>query len=202
MRITRNVIVVMSVLAMVLSVMPAAAGEAGTPAKVTQPGTYVTKARTDNMVAVVGYRLAATSPRDDWLIVELALSAHGGKTATIRREDVWVIAPDGTRVPLAGQKEFGAAYNDLRSYLRRMVVTRDPLGYFPPLRRSCDIQFFAEPGRKVVFDQVQVDQWRVCDGILAFKLPGGFTPGRWTLVIRQPQGEIHMPMDLGPARAD
>lgn len=202
MTIARNVILTMGVLAMVLSALPAGAGEPGPPAEVTQPGSYVTKAETENMVAAVGYRLAATSPRDDWLIVELAVSAHGGKTATIRREDVWVIAPDGTRVPLAGQKEFGAAYNGLRSYLRRMVVTRDPLGYFPPLRHYCDLQFFTEPGRKVVFDQVQVDQWRVCDGILAFKLPGPFTPGRWTLVIRQPQGEIRMPLDLGNTRAD
>ncbi len=201
MRSAHKMIVVMSVLTIVLSALPAVAGESGSPATVTQPGTYVTKAKTDNMVAVVGYRLAAVSPRDDWLIVELAVSAHGGKTATIHREDIWVIAPDGTRVPLAGQKEFGTAYNGLRNYLRRMMVTRDPLAYFPPLRHYCDLQFFTEPGRKVVFDRVQVDQWRVCDGILAFKLPGTFTPGRWTLVIRQPQGEIHMPLDLGNAQA-
>ena len=202
MRTARTVIVIMSVVAMALWSAPAMAGNSGSVAKVTQPGTYVTKAKTDSMIAVVGYRLAATSPRDDWLLVELAVTAHGGKTATIQRKDVSVITPDGTRVPVAGQKEFGTAYNSLRSYLRRMVVTRDPLGYFPPLRRYCDLQFFTEPGLKVVFDQVQVDQWRVCDGILAFKLPNGFKAGRWTLVIRQPQGEIRMPLDLGPSKAD
>lgn len=202
MRIAPNKMAALSIAAAVLLATPVLAGNSDEPVKVTRPGTFVTKAETDNFVAAVGYRLAATSPRNDWLIVELAMSARGGKTATIRREDVQLIAPDGTVVPLADQKAFGASYNELRSYLRRMVVTRDPLGYFPPLRRYCDIQFFTEPGRKVVFDLVQVDHLRVCDGILAFQLPKGFVAGTWTLVMQQPEGAIHMPLILGNAKAE
>ena len=195
MRTARNISVTLAAVAMLIAVGVGAAQNE--PAvEVTQPGTWVTKAETDNMTVVVGYRMAATSPRQDWLLVELAVSGRAGKTATIRREDIAVVAPDGTRIPLTDQATFGKAYNELRSYLRRMMVTRDPLGYFPPLRRSCDLQFLTEPGRKVVFDQVQVDNWRVCDGVLAFRLPHGFQPGTWTLVIDQPEGPIEMPLDL------
>jgi len=199
MRTARNNTMALAVVAAVLVAVAVGAAQVAPDAEVTHPGTYVTKAETENMTVVVGYRMAATSPREDWLLVELAVSGRAGKTATIHREDISVVAPDGTRIPLAGQAEFGAAYNNLRSYLRRMMVTRDPLGYFPPLRRACDVQFLTEPGRKVVFDQVQVDNWRVCDGILAFRLPKGFQPGTWTLVIAQPQGEIRMPMELTAA---
>ncbi len=202
MRIAPNKMAALSIAAAVLVTTPVLAGNSDGQVKVTRPGTFVAKAETDHFVAAVGYRLAATSPRSDWLIIELAASARGGETATFRREDFQVVAPDGTVIPLADQRTFGASYTELRPYLRRMMVTRDPLGYFPPLRRYCDIQFFTEPGRKIVFDQVQVDHLRVCDGMLAFQLPKGFAAGTWTLVIQQPEGAIHMPLILGNAKAE
>ncbi len=199
MKTAHNTMLALATVAALLAAVTVGATQKAPDVTVTQPGEYVTKAQTDSMTVVVGYRLAATSPLDDWLIVEMALSGRAGKTATVHRSDLFVITPDGTRIPVTDQKTFAESYNSLRSYLRRMMVTRDPLGYFPPLRRYCDLQFLTEPGRKVVFDQVQVDNWRVCDGILAFKLPNGFQPGPWILVIKRPDGEIRMPLDLtGP----
>jgi hypothetical protein len=146
---------------------------------------------------VLGYRFANTQISDEWMILEVGLSSPNGQTAKVTRGDVFLRAPDGTRVPLPTQTAFNEAYGSLRPVIAKAGVDRDPLDYFPPSRIECAIQFFVTPGAGVSFDEVTVSDRRGCFGRLYFSVPGGIQPGRWVLGIDQPESEIRIPFELG-----
>ena len=159
-------------------------------------GQYVLRHRGPEAEVVLGYRFAAGSIGDEWLFLEVAMSAPPRSTPTVLRENVWVRKPDGTRVELASQAEFGRAYADLRAKVTRAKIKRDPLNYFPVSRRPCRLGFFVEPGKGVTFDRVTLDNRQVCQGRLYFAIPGGIQPGRWALGIDLEEERIQIPFVL------
>jgi hypothetical protein len=146
---------------------------------------------------VLGYRFANSQMGDEWMILEVALSSAGGRTAKVTRENVFLSTPDGNRLPLPTQKEFNEAYSSLRSTIAKADIDRDPLSYFPPDREPCDMRFFVTPGAGVSFDEVVMNDRRACFGRLFFNVPGGIQPGRWVFGIDLPESEIRIPFELG-----
>ena len=119
-----------------------------------------------------------------------------GQTATVKRENVFVRTPDGNRIPLATQEEFGEAYGRLRSTITKAEVQRDPMDYFPPTAQPCSLELFAAPGAAVTFDEVSVNYRRACQGRLYFRVPGGVQQGRWVFGIDLEETEIRIPFQL------
>jgi hypothetical protein len=162
-------------------------------------GEYVLREKGVDTELVLGYKFASMSLGNEWMILEIAVSSPPGKTARIERKNVSLRTPDGIQIPVATQQEFGKAYSGLRSFITKANVARDPLDYFPPSREDCAVQFFVAPGEGVAYDQVTVNDRRVCQGRLFFNIPGGIQPGRWVLSIDLEESEVRIPFTLvGP----
>ncbi len=164
---------------------------------VERMGRYVLRQYGPELWTVLAYKFANSQIGGEWMILEVGLSSPNGQSADVSRENVFLRAPDGTRVALMTQPEFNEAYATLRPIISQADVNRDPLDYFPPSREDCPIRFFSTPGQGVVFEEVSLNDRRGCFGRLYFRVSGGIQPGRWVLGIDLPESEIRIPFDLG-----
>ena len=163
---------------------------------VDQLGRYMLRQTGPELDTVLGVRYATLNPGVEWLILELAFSSPNRASGDIKRSDVFVRTPAGDRIPLATQKEFGSEYPSLRSAIHKASVARDPMDYFPPNRQECGLDFFAAPGSGVVFDELSLNDRRVCQGRMYFKVPGGVQPGRWVFGIDLEESTVRIPFTL------
>jgi hypothetical protein len=164
---------------------------------VEQLGQYIMRQNGSEADVVVGYKHAAQSLGDEWLLLELAITSPSGESAKFERKNIWVRTPAGVQVPAASQKAFGEAYGSMRNKIAQANVARDPMDYFPPNRLPCDLDLYVAPGEGVAFDQVTVNQRRACEGKLFFYIPGGVQPGKYVLGIDLEEDEIRIPFTLG-----
>lgn len=162
-------------------------------------GRTVVRYRDEVLLLVVGYKHAHSHLDTRWILLETCVSATGGQPVEIYREDVALLAPDGTRLPLPSQKRMAQGIPDLRRMLLQARVIRDPLGgYFTGRVREERLGFFAVPGEAIVFDQVVVDHDTLAWGNLFFESPKGrFDPGIYTLVVENKVAHVRMPLALG-----
>ncbi len=158
-------------------------------------GATVLRYRGPELELALSYRYATLSLGEQWLILEVAMTAPAGKVTEVRRERVFLVAPDGRRIPLANQEQFARAYPQLQAGLRRAALATDPLDYFNR-ELTCSLEFFAAPGEGLVFPQVHVDDRRVCRGSLFFFVPEGLQPGTWTLAIDLVETRVRLPFQL------
>ncbi len=163
---------------------------------VEQLGQYVLRQEGPEVDMILGYKFAALNPGSEWLILEVALSSPNRATADIVRDKVFVRTPAGVRVPLATQAEFGDEYPELRPTIKKADIAADPLDYFPPNRRPCQLQLFTAPGAGVVFDELSLNDRRACSGRLYFKVPGGVQSGRWTLGVDLEESTVRVPFTI------
>jgi hypothetical protein len=159
-------------------------------------GQYILRAKGAQADVVVAYRYASLNLGNEWLLLEVALSSPAGQSAEFRREGIWVITPDGVRVPAASQKAFGEAFRTIQNQITQANVVRDPMDYFPPNRVKCSLQLYVAPGEGVVFDKVAVNDRRACEGKLFFYIPGGVQPGRYVLGMEVAEDEIRIPFTM------
>jgi len=181
------------------AIVAAAACSSAVPTEtpgVEQLGQYLMRQNGSEADVVVGYKHAAQSLGDEWLLIELAITSPSGESAKFERENIWVRTPAGVQVPAASQKAFGEAYGSIRNKIAQANVARDPMDYFPPNRQPCNLDLFVAPGEGIAFDQVTVNDRRACEGKLFFYLPGGVQPGRYVLGIDLQEDEIRIPFTL------
>jgi hypothetical protein len=191
----KRMIQLLVVAAAALAVGCSSATPTDTPG-VDRLGEYIVRQTGPEVDTILGYRFAASSVGNEWLILEVAVTSPNGQSADIKRDDVFVLTPSGQRIPLATQREFGEAYGGLRSTLQKASITRDPMGYFKPSREACDLGFFTDPGGKVVFDELSLNDRRGCQGQLFFRVPGGIQHGKWTLGIDLEESDVRIPFKL------
>ena len=179
-------------------------GVAGTRADLESPnvkklGRTVSRYRDDVLQIVIGYKHAQHHLESRWILLETCISATGGPAVEIFREDVALIAPDGTRMSMPSQRRMAEGIPDLRRMLLQARVMRDPLaGYFPRCFREERLGFFAVPGEALVFDQVTVDRDTLAWGDLFFESPKGrFEAGIYTLVVENKSVHVRLPLALG-----
>ena len=162
-------------------------------------GRTVARYRDDVLQVVVGYKHAQLHLDSRWILLETCLSATSGQPVEIFREDVALLAPDGTRIPMPSQKKMAQGIRDLRRMLNQSRVMRHPLdGYFLGRSREERLGFFAVPGEAIVFDRVTVDHETVAWGDLFFESPKDrFEPGIYTLVVENRLAHVRLPIALG-----
>ncbi len=161
---------------------------------VKQVGSAVVKYEGSNIQAAVGYRFADDTLGSKWLFLDFAATGTQGESVEIARAKISVQTPDGKTVPLATQKEFLDAYNQLRSEIARANIAGEPLDYWGG-RRPCLLDFFSS-GTHVVQESAFVNVYRVCFGRLYFHVPGGVQPGKYVLVVGLKEGEMRIPFTL------
>jgi hypothetical protein len=184
---------------LLVAVVAAAACSSAVPTEtpgVEQLGQYLMRQEGSEADVVVGYKHAAQSLGDEWLLLELAITSPSGESAKFERDNIWVRTPAGVQVPAASQKAFGEAYGSMRNTIAQANVARDPMDYFPPNRQACALDLFVAPGEGIAFDQVTVNDRRACEGKLYFYIPGGVQPGRYVLGIDLQEDEIRIPFNL------
>jgi hypothetical protein len=167
----------------------------GTPG-VDEVGEYVLTYGGPELEMVLGFRHAASELGDEWLILDTNFTAAHGGVTKVDRSKVFVRTPAGDRIPMATQEEFAEAFGGLRATLRKADVNSDPLDYFPPDRDDCEAGFFTVPGAGIAYDELTLNDRRVCKGRLFFKVPGGVQAGRWTFGIDLEETRVRMPFKL------
>ncbi|MGC8916988.1 MAG: hypothetical protein ACP5NF_08425 [Thermoanaerobaculum sp.] len=188
----------MTRLSAVLGVVVLGACSTGVPTGVPgvdKVGATVLRYRGPEVELALGYRFATLSLGEEWLILDLAVTAAPGHVVEVKRDAIFVLTPQGERIPLASQEQFAEAYAALQPTLRRAALAADPLGYFNR-ELPCSLDFFAAPGEAIVYPSVHVDDRRVCEGRLFFFVPGGIQPGRWTLALDLVESRIRIPFEL------
>ena len=183
--------------AIALSVLCDAAAWAHTPPvpleTTRQVGATAIVYKGPQVDVALSYRYAKANPTGTWLMLDAAMTS--AVPIEIARGAISVRTPDGTVVPLATQPEFGKAYASLAGSIERANVAREPLGYLVP-HRARRMELFSEPGRRVVFDSVWLDQWATAYGRLYFELPGGVRQGAYALLISLPQSTVRIPFTI------
>lgn len=170
---------------------------AGFP-NVDNPGKTVARFDDGKNLIVVGYRHASGHHDGPFVVVEAALSRHR-EDAKFTPEHFALIAPDGTRMPLAKQKRIVEGIPKLQMVLEELKVSADPiLGYFVGKNRRNTIPFFRNPLSKgVVQDEFSVDPMTVASGYLFFESPKGtFPPGIYTLEVKSKSVDAKIPLEL------
>jgi hypothetical protein len=149
------------------------------------------------LTVALGFRQAARSLGDEWLVlaVELTAAPRGG-VVTVKRADVRVITPDGRRLALASQEEFRASYGEVRLRVDRALDFLPVLARYDESRMPCDRWFLVDPFSGFAVDELGVNTFQVCSGPLVFRVAGGVQPGRWRLVIELPESRVDIPFQV------
>jgi hypothetical protein len=162
-------------------------------------GATVMRWKDATLQVVVGYKHAQLHLDGKWILLDTFLTATGNKPVEIWREDVSLLTPDGTRIPMPSQRHMAQGIPDLRRVLDEAKVQKDPLGgYFPGADREERLGFFAIPGEQIVFDKVTVNWRTLAFGHIFFPSPKDrWAPGIYTLVIENKDVHVRLPLTLG-----
>ena len=164
---------------------------------VAQIGETMVRSVGADLEAILGYNFADGNLGDEWLFIDLALTALRAESIEVKQEAISVVTPNGRRIPLPTQKEFIAAYPQLQSLIRRAAVASEPLEATRGGKRPCELAFQRIPGTGVTRTSVWVNHRQLCVGQLAFPVPGGVQQGRWELVIELEESDLEIPFRLG-----
>ena len=163
---------------------------------VDKPGAHLVRQRGANVEIALDYSYAASHTGADWLVLRVALAGSLNNGASIRREAIGVVRPDGQTLPLATQQAFAAGQASLAPKLRAASVASGPVHeYLRGQLEDCG-WYQAESGGLLVVDELHVRPGTACAGFLAFQVPGGVTRGSWRLVVDLPGGPLRVPFEI------
>ena len=157
-------------------------------------GNTVLRYNGPEIEAVVSYRVPTLDLGEDWLFLDVAITAVDDPVE-VDRQKIWVRTPAGEEIALATQEEFRAAQGELTPKLAQADVAAEPLGYFAG-RIEKKLEFFATPFEGLVFDSFTVTDREVYVGRLYFNVPGGMQAGRWELRAKLAESELRIPFRL------
>jgi hypothetical protein len=162
-------------------------------------GERVLQYKDDVIQLVVGYRYAANSLKQKWILFDTYLTPVWNRPLSFEREDFTLVMPDGTRLNLPTQKRFAEDVSDVQRIERLAAIQADPLeGYFPFRRSSEEIKFFVGPDGGVVRPELVVSTLQMAHGSLYFASPKGtWEPGIYTLAIKNKDVDLKLPLPLG-----
>jgi len=159
-------------------------------------GAHLVRQRGAAAEIVLDSSYAATHAGADWLIVKVALAGSQSSAASIARESIGVVSPDGQTLPLATQGSFASGHASLTPKLRAAAIASASV--HEHLRGSLEDcgWYQVESGGPLVVDALHVRSGTVCAGFLAFQVPGGVTQGSWRLVVDLPGGPLRVPFEI------
>jgi hypothetical protein len=185
-------------LAILGSALPSLAVDGGP--EVRRLGRTAGQYRDGSVRAVLSTRFAAGHLDRAWTALEFCVAAETGKPVVIAREDVSLVAEDGSILPMPTQRTMAEGLPDVRNVLQTAGIMTDPLlGYFPYSDHERRLKFFAIPGESIVLDEEVVTLSRMGRGWLFFRSPSGKWDGRYQLVIRNKSLNVKIPFRLPPA---
>lgn len=173
--------------------VPVTPPQPSVPEVFTLQGEFVRLAYNAEGFVTLGYRAANQEVGKEWMLLDVGITLlNGAKDYTLKREAMTVTTPDGSKVPLATQREFMEA-GYLKALNRRAQVSQDSVNYFPPMaNQPCALRLFA-PAGKIAFDQVELSEQRACFGKLYFHIPGGIKTGQHWLNVQFANSEVQVP---------
>ena len=196
MRVTRLVTGLSAALALATTLSCSTATPTGTP-EVDRIGGTILHYRGPELDIVLSYRFANSNPGEDWLFLDVGITAETRNSVEMKRERIAVRTPTGEIIPLATQKEFGTAYPKLAAVLARADIASEPLDYYPS-RRPKGLDLLVPPGSGIALESVWVNDQDVAIGRLYFDIPTGVQPGPYELRIDLEETKIRIPFRLGP----
>jgi len=166
----------------------------GVPEILTIQGSYVRAAYNNEGYVILGYKTANLSVGDEWMLLEMGTTVLNDTPAyKLKRADVTLDIPDGTKVQLASVEDFRKA--NLAALQNRASVQRDSINYFPSMAsQACRIGFFSELGQQVLpWEDVELSNQRACLGRVFFQVPGGIKYGQHWLNVKFANSLIRVP---------
>jgi len=169
----------------------------GVPEIATLEGAFVRAAYNNEGYVILGYKTANMSVGDEWMLLEFGTTVRDGVPAyKLKREDVTLETPDGSKIAMASVEEYRKA--DLRALENRNNVARDSINYFPPMAsKACRIGFFSELGQPVLpWEDVELSNLRACLGRLYYRVPGGIKYGQHWLNVKFQNSLVRVPFRI------
>jgi len=170
---------------------------AGVPQVMTLEGMYVRAAYNNEGYAIIGYKTANMSIGEEWMLLDMGTTVREGvPNFSLKRGDLSLETPDGTKVPLPSVDDYRSA--NLAALNNRANVARDSINYFPPsATQACRIGFFSDLSSPAMsWDQVELSQSRACLGRIFFKIPGGIKYGQHWLNVQFPKSLVRVPFRI------
>ena len=151
----------------------------------------------DDLHVVAAYYHSQQRHDSKWLLLEVAASAN--RNIRIDREDVYLLTPDGRRVPLATQRAWSRDHQLVRPIMLQARSTRHPVGSYFAESDSRNFRFFVPPFGGTAYHFFNANQWRISWGDLFFASPtGAWDPGTYSLVFEgaEKNARAVLPIDL------
>jgi len=169
------------------------------PQAFTLQGEFVRMAYNNEGFVTLGYRVANSSVAEEWMLLEMGITLRNKiKDQKLTREDLTLVTPDGTHIPLAAQDEFNKA--NLRALDKRGTMVRDSINYFPVgVTRANTMNFFADPSgkaRTLAFDQVSLNYQFATVGRIYFHVPGGIKVGQHWVYVQFADSVVQVPFRI------
>jgi hypothetical protein len=191
-----GVVLALGALALLTVTACSTATPTGTPG-VERLGNTILHYRGPELDVLLSYRFASFNPGEDWLFLDVGITAETRTSVEIKREKIAIRTPTGAIIPLATQHEFGAAYPKLAPLLARADIASEPLDYYPG-RRPKGLDLLVPPGSALALESVWVNDQEVAIGRLYFDIPAAVQPGPYELRIDLQETKIRIPFRLGP----
>lgn len=169
--------------------------------KVGIEATFVRVAENAEGWLVLGYETANGSVGKEWILLDVGMTLQKGvKPQKITRDQIKLVTPDGTVLPLPSQEEFLKARGEVAAMTQRDDMIRQSINYFPPgTDLPCAIKFFADPSRPaagLAYDEVELNSQRACVGRLFFHVPGGLQLGNYNFDVKFANSIVKVPMQI------
>jgi hypothetical protein len=171
--------------------------EAGTE----QYGRYSVVHRGPEIEAAVGFSQVDRSLGEEWMVIAVEFATPPrGKSFEVNRSDIFLITPDGRRLPLVSQDAFRESYGTFRVRLERGLAILPILARYETSQMPCDRWFLEGPFGSFAVDTIRINTFQVCSGPLVFSVPGGVQPGRWRLIIELEESRADIPFEIEAPR--
>ena len=145
---------------------------------------------------VLSYEYSQRNHATPWLLIDFG--ARADQPVVLDREHFTLVGSTGDWVPVASQRHFLEAGNEIRSLRQNAAVWRRPLDNYLGARDIHEpLKFFALPGEGVIITGALLDRDRITLGELYFEKPvGSWDSGEYALLIEHPQVRVKLPITL------
>jgi hypothetical protein len=159
-------------------------------------GKATVQYRNPQLQVVLNYEYSQRKHDSAWLLVDFA--ARSEKRLVLDREHFKLVSQAGEWFPIASQRHFLEAANEIQSLRQNASVwRRDLSSYLGALAVRDRLKFFSLPGEGVIVTGALLDWDRNTFGELYFEMPrGAWESGEYALLIEHPQASIKLPISL------
>lgn len=169
------------------------------PPSVKRLGQTVSQFKDEKIHVAVSWKYPTFHPDEKWIYIETWAMPAGNAPVGIKREDISLVLPDGTRIKLPDQKSMTNGLPDIRRVLAVGEASRDPMSaYFWARQRLFRMGFHEVPATSIAFSFLGLGSRDAAYGDLFFENPKGkWEKGTYTFEIKSQGIEVKIPIPLG-----